>query len=118
MKLTSKDYVEARPSLEEVGFKAIRDMAKDGKTIEDIATLYGVPEKVVEVVITTGSYVDLKTIVELELDNTSLKTEIEQVHNTKPTPKRWHYVVAGVFLLAVAVGIVWGVVAIVLWARG
>ena len=119
MKLTPKDYVEAKPDLARAGFKAIKTLLADNadgvKKPEDIAVLYGISVKNVELVATTGSYADLEMVAELELEKEELKHEVESERSKKITPSLtpWQWVWGSGVLLAIIVGVIWLIVWIV-----
>lgn len=121
MKLTPKDYVEAKPELSRAGFKAIKtllankDISDGGKTPEDIAILYGIEAKTVHLVATTGTYADLEMVAELEIEKEELRHDIDEVRNSKAIPQLtpFQLVWGGGLLLAIVAGFIWLVVWIV-----
>lgn len=126
MKITPRDYVELKDDLAKAGFKAICTLLEgdaattEDKTIAEVATVYGVSERTVELVKTTSSYTEYETIVKLETEKEELKQELKEtkVKEAKVKPEKWHYWVAGSILLLILVGIVWGIWALVSWVGG
>lgn len=120
MKITPKDYVEARTPLARAGFLAIRELLDADKSVTEVATTFGIPEPVVELVKTTNSYHQYETISSLELERDTLEKEVEQakVEELKVKPKPWHYVVAGIILIGLLWLIVWGVIQLINWVGG
>lgn len=126
-KITPQDYIDAEPALGRAGFMAIRNMLEEkveddkvAKTIVDVATTYGIDERVVELVKTTTSFSEFQTIVRLENERRELEQKLDSTkkQEEKVKPKRWHYIVAGVILLTIVVGIGWGLVALIRWLVG
>ena len=121
MKLTTKDYVDAGSDLAKAGFKSIQELARakgEGSSVTDIATRYGIEEKVVELVQTTNSYEQFSQIVELELEKERLEQEVETVKTENQAPQRPHkayYVASVIILLAIAGAVIWGIVAFIGW---
>jgi len=89
----------------------------ESKDIPEVATTYGITERTVEIVKTTTSYDEYRTIIDLELERASLSTQLEKVveKEQKLKPKKWHYAVAGVILLGMFAGLVWLVVMAIQW---
>lgn len=116
MKITPKDYIEVQGDLAKAGFMAIKTLLAtddDGaKTPSDVAMLYGIDVKVVELVKTTSSYDEYETIVSLESQRESLEQELEatKVEEAKVKPKTWQYVVASIILLALFGKAIWLIV--------
>lgn len=120
MKLTPKDYVDSQPDLARAGFKAIKDLLADNsdgaKKPEDIAVLYGIDQKNVELVATTGSYADLEMVAQLELEREELENKVEDERNKKAVPKLtpFQWVWGSGLLIAIVVGIIW----LIVWTAG
>lgn len=119
MKITPKDYIEASGGLARAGFQSITALLIEGKTITEIASAYGIPELVVEIVKTTRSYEHYQTVARLETEREALQQELDvvKVAEARVKPRPWHYVVAGVILIALAALIIWGIVLLVGWVR-
>lgn len=119
MKLTPKDYVDSQPDLARAGFKAIKDLLADNsdgaKQPEDIAVLYGIDQKNVELVATTGSYADLEMVAQLELQREELETEVQTERDKKAVPHLtpFQWVWGSGLLIAIVVGVIWLIVWIV-----
>lgn len=120
MKITPKDYVEARVSLARAGFLAIRELLDAEKTISEVATAYGIDEAVVELVKTTSSYSEYETIARLETEREGLEQELKDVktEEARVKPKRWHYYVAGLILIGIFTLGVWGIILLINWIGG
>ncbi len=117
-KITTRDYVDATASLARSGFLSIQTMLREGKEITEVATTFGIEENVVELVKTTNSYEQFTQIVELELEKERLEQEVKTVKEqpaTPPKPHKAYYVASVIILLAIAVGIIWGIVAFIGW---
>lgn len=129
-KITPQDYIDALPALGRAGFMAVCNMlAEDNpKTISEVATLYGIDERIVELVKTTTSYAEFETIVRLEKerqaldeDKKALETKLETVEKSKSQPVQYSkkvLTIAGLVFLAVIVGVIWGFVQLVIWIVG
>lgn len=123
-KITPQDYIDASHHLERAGFLAIKTLLADDadgvKPMPDIATLYGIDIKSIEIVKTTGSYSEYSTIKRLETEREALEVELEDVKTkeAKVKPKKWHYVVASVILVALGGLVVWGVLLLTRWLTG
>jgi Flp pilus assembly protein TadB len=119
-KITPQDYVDAKVDLGRAGFLAIRTLLDESKEIPEVATTFGIAERTVEIVKTTTSYDEYRTIIDLELERSSLSTQLEKVveKEQKLKPKTWHYVVAGCILLALVVGAIWLIVLGIQWLVG
>lgn len=120
MKLTPKDYVESKPELAKAGFKAIKDLLADNtdgkKSPDDIAILFGIELKVIELVATTGSYADYQMVVDLELEKEKTVKELEAERNKKVTPQltRWQWTWGTAVFLALVGGLIW----LIIWIVG
>lgn len=116
MKLTPKDYVESKPELAKAGFKAIKDLLADNadgkKSPDDIAVLFGIELKVIELVATTGSYADYQMVVDLEIEKETVAKQLDAERNKKVTPQltRWQWTWGTAVFLLLAGGIVWFIV--------
>jgi hypothetical protein len=120
MKITPKDYVQAKDDLAKAGFKAVRELLDADKTITEVASTFGLEDAVVELVKTTSSYAEYATIVRLETEREGLEQELKDVktEEAKVKPKRWHYIVAGLILLGLATLAVWGIILLINWLGG
>lgn len=126
MKITPKDYVDLKDDLAKAGFKAIctlleGDPKVDGvKTVAEVASVYGVSERVVELVKTTSSYAEYETIVKLESEKEDLQQKLlsSEIDKSKAKPEKWHYYVAGLILVAIVAVVGWGVWALISWIGG
>lgn len=124
MKITPKDYIEVQGDLVKAGFMCIKTLLADNddgaKSPSDVAVLYGIDVKAVELVKTTSSYSEYETITNLETERESLQQELlsTKVEEARVKPKTWHYVVASVILVGILAGLVWGVVQLVNFIGG
>lgn len=117
MKITPKDYVDARRHLAKAGFMAVRELLDADKSISEVATTYGIDDAIVELVKTTSSYSEYETIVRLEIEREVLQKKVDQAHDEelRVKPKRWHYIVAGLILLGLVTLGVWGLIQLIGW---
>ena len=120
MKITPKDYVQAKDELAKAGFKAVRELLDADKTITEVASTFGLEDAVVELVKTTSSYGEYATIVRLETEREGLEQELNEVktEEARVKPKRWHYYVAGLILIGLATLAVWGIILLINWLGG
>lgn len=126
MKITPKDYVGAKDDLAKAGFKAICTLLEGessndtDKSVAEVATVYGVSERTVELVKTTSSYAEYETIVKLETEKEELQQKLHKTEQAKATakPEKWHYWVGGIVLLLIIAAIIWVVWALISWIGG
>ncbi len=119
MKITPKDYAQARGGLSKAGFASIGALLAEDKTITEVAVLYDIPELIVEIVKTTRSFEHYETVARLETERDALQQELDVVKEVeaKVKPKPWHYVTASIILIILAALIVWGIILLVGWVR-
>ena len=115
MKITARDYVEARDDLSRAGFMSIKKLLSDDEdgvqSPTNIAILYGIDVKNVELVKTTSAYSEYTTIVSLEIEKEELqeKLELDRASNEKPAPTTWHYIGAFIILVGLLIALGWGI---------
>ena len=119
-KITPQNYVQATTRLSRAGFNDIKALEKEGKSIEDIAQLLDVHELDVSVVMTTTSYTEFETIVQLEIERADAeeRAEANDTLLVPKKPKTWHYVVALAILGLSLYGVVWLVIQLIQWLGG
>lgn len=118
-KITPQNYVQASTRLSRAGFNAIKALETEGKSIEDIAQALDIHELDVSVVMTTTSFTEFETIVQLEIERADAEERADAVDAFVPKkPKTWHYVVAIAILGLSLYGVVWLVIQLIHWLGG
>lgn len=122
VKITAKDYIDAKDDLAKIGFMSVKEMTKQKKTITEISNGYGVAERSVELVKTINSYEEYQTVRRLEKEREELEAKIAErdklIDAKKESPKSWHYAVAIIILVMLAVFIGWAIINLFGWIGG
>ena len=115
MKITPKDYVDVQPELAKAGFKAISTLLDEGKEFEEVASVFGVDQRTVEVVKTTHAYDNYQEVLDLETEKEELQQKLAKKQEEQPKKEHptWLLVVSTVIFIAIVVFIGWVIVKLV-----